>query len=211
MRLRRFHRSLWLFLLAMGLLPLGGCFQLTYPSVSYIPAPRLFESDDDVHVFRVDICHEYTGEMAHRDETDTLMELSVTGQWLPQMQVTVNSVRMVTGNPVSSVGAGSWSQMVVRLYRPGYKLVELESWDLLPTVVWEKASTLEDEEKALDQLASEGCMAPGSTSTPHRNALLGIAREYTRRSSKKTTDPHEREIEERMLAKAQKLRQLANQ
>jgi hypothetical protein len=93
------------------------------------------------------------------------------------------------------------SQVAVRLYRPGYDLVEIRAREPADGVIWKAAPDLASQERAVDALFSAGTVAagltreadpeellfdalvvlePGSTSDEHRDALLFGAAEYDR-------------------------------
>jgi hypothetical protein len=122
--------------------------------------------------------------------------------------------------------------MAIRLYRPGWKTVELRSWDLSSTVCWVKAETLREQETAVDELLSIenvpvmknvswfcdsdveslfrwGKVPPGSTSLAHRQALLFAASEYERLAEMPRDDPADPALVQRLREKAQAVRALA--
>jgi hypothetical protein len=79
--------------------------------------------------------------------------------------------------------------VALRLYRPGYDLVEIGSWEGTHRVEWKPTADLLGQEKAIDQLFACGASEfvgircnqdKGSVSEAHRKALLFGASEYER-------------------------------
>jgi hypothetical protein len=113
--------------------------------------------------------------------------------------------------------------VAMRLYRPGYDLVEIDSWQLPEKVAWKKAPDLAAQEKELDRLmlttdeASRPAiwlgrtLRPGSASAAHRQALLFGASEYERlAASAQSSHPNPNESSRRLVEKAGTLRALAD-
>jgi hypothetical protein len=67
----------------------------------------------------------------------------------------------------------------VRLYRPGYDLVEVQSWEKPPQLAWKAVPDVEGQEKTLDKLITWP-LEPGSATPAHRKALFFGAQEYAR-------------------------------
>src|SRR5262249_55105685 len=84
----------------------------------------------------------------------------------------------------------------VRLYRPGYQLVEIRPDHDSDTIQWKSAPSLADQEEAVDALLDmmnfgwwsprslfadwSSYLAPGSESPDHRSVVLFAASEYDR-------------------------------
>jgi hypothetical protein len=97
--------------------------------------------------------------------------------------------------------------MALRLYRPGYELVEVKPWERVNRVAWKSAPDLEVQEKTLDTLLPLGRLEPGSKSAAHRDALLFGAAEYERLAA--TAQAEDQRT--RLTSKAGKLRERANE
>jgi hypothetical protein len=171
---------------------------------------------DEVHAFRVDITrqNEDVGVCA----TERLSEIPArnTDEVPSQLRPGLISGFVVIGVAVNYVTYTSHS-LALRLYRPGYALVEVASWEFDHRVTWQPAPRVEDQEKALDGLfpldrdatspsiADSHGLANGSASPAHRRALLFGAAEYDRLG-------HQAESKERagrLARKAAALRELA--
>jgi hypothetical protein len=114
--------------------------------------------------------------------------------------------------------------VLLRLYRPGYELVEFDSWLARSEIEWNKASSVAEQEKAIDGLLhvrapyfgeKEGeysfpGLAAGSTSEGHRKALLFAASEYERVAAQLRAGREDPEQSgKRLLQKAGALKELA--
>jgi hypothetical protein len=86
----------------------------------------------------------------------------------------------------------------LRLYRPGYELVEIKPWERIDRVVWRPAADVEAQVRSLEQLLAG--------TTEDRNVLLFGASEYERLAR---TTPS-REQQRGLCRKARDLRELAN-
>jgi hypothetical protein len=223
---RRFT-GLWGLLLA-GCMPLG----YAYPTVSYVRPVRVGPARDEVKAFRVDIADEdnnmevkendryvLTPLRLHRDgSSDPQLKFAVTYGWL------WNCVAL-------SYGGSTQRTVLVRLYRPGYRTIEVQSWQANEPLAWTEATMLEEQEEAIDELVSTWkttgehvqaqyasqhfvpprepivflALAPGSTAPAHRAALQFAADEYER-LLKDATKP---DLHARLEEKAKTLRKLA--
>jgi hypothetical protein len=122
--------------------------------------------------------------------------------------------------------------MLVRLYRPGYQTVEVESWQKTGPVEWVTAPTPDEQERAIDDLVSTWNTSParlqvqlartemspprdplvfrylasGSASVEHQRTLRFAAGEY-KRLAEGATDPDART---RLDEKARALLHLAS-
>jgi hypothetical protein len=237
MRIAHVVRPMLFVLLAAGAPCLTGC-RVYYPSVSVVPPPAFQETTDDIHAFRVNDDFDGSSLISYFARGhETLAELSPAEMWLPQVRLSVNSkyYNDVAGVKVLGMEWDSWHSIYVRVYRPGWRIVDLQSWDLFPTVTWVKAESLHEQEEVLDNLMSrtspnpfrehyiqpteeadesqkfEFDLARGSTSAAHRSALLFGASEYTRLAALARRDQVDQAILARLLKKAEMLRELADQ
>ena len=199
-------------LTAVALCVVPGCLRMYYPSIAVIPPPPLQETPTDVHVFRVDTCRIGTGITLFIDP-EVLTEISGADLCKPQVQVGLTTCEywFFGGYPVG-FHENSGSHLALRLYRPGWKTVQLNSWNLAPTVKWEKAESLSDQEAALEELAFpfELFVSRGSTSPAHCAALLFIIGEWERLGRDFANSEHDHEVQQRLAEKANTFRKLAN-
>jgi hypothetical protein len=215
-------------LFAAGCMPIGYAF----PTVSYVRPATVGPVRDEVRAFRVDVVDEDSClEITEKDRyVLTPLPLHRDGSFDPQMKVAVdygwlwNCVAVIYDNSTHHT-------MLVRLYRPGYHTLELESWRKSGPLHWTPAPTPEEREEAIDMLVStwrtsparlqnkyafEGFvpprepivfhyLAPGSTANAHRAALRFAAGEYEQLLSETTNAVLRARLEE----KAKTLQQLA--
>lgn len=204
---------------------LPGCF-LPYaaPSLSYVPPFDLECPAGEVHAFRVNITR--TTKNHAQSETIALKEIGVDGmkKTAGQTGLEINRGRL-TGDE------GTSHTIAVRLYRPGFETVELNSWDSPGKVIWKPALTAAVQELALDDLFDLGnvdrkddqseverrrkrMLEPGSVSEAHRAALRFGAAEYARLAGQivgkeRSVPTAQQELRDRLVAKARRLEQLA--
>jgi hypothetical protein len=219
---------------AVGLLPLlaAGCFVpigYAYPTLSVTPPVDVGKPADEVHVFRVDVA-DVGGCLEFGAGPDRYVfhpvHLTDGGRGLPQVGVALdygwiwNCIALIFDKHTSHT-------VLVRAYRPGFRTVEVRSWQTTGKVPWEAAPDLDARERAVDALLSTRdtdspailphrdksdflehdsffSLAPGSAGAGHRQALLFAAAEYERLSS--SADGPQRL---RLWGKAQSLRELA--
>ena len=96
------------------------------------------------------------------------------------------------------------ASVVVRLYRPGYDLVEIGPWEGTNRVEWKPTADLLAQKNAIDTLFP-GKQEAGSTSKTHREALLFGASEYERLAQLPCSD----EKRETLAKSAKDMRTLA--
>jgi hypothetical protein len=140
------------FALPLGLLCLAGCLlPYAYPNLSYVPGCELSTQMPDCHVFRVDVAaHEV--DVGENGEY-TLVEIPrrSDGSFPPQFGLSVDYGFYVAGIAVN-YNVGWLHSTRVRLYRPGYQLIEQAPWDLTNKVQWQPATNWIEQEKAIDEL-----------------------------------------------------------
>jgi hypothetical protein len=204
---------------------LPGCL-LPYaaPSVSYVPPFDLECPAGEVRVFRVNITRERAD--IGQNELCELKEVGADGinKTPGQTGVSVNRGIYVF-SPALSYPVSTSHTIAVRLYRPGFEAVELNSWDPPGKIIWKPAMTAAVQEMALDDLfdldkkpaVGEGAvmvhrtLQPGTTSTAHRTALRFGAGEYARLAAQVTgKDASQQALRDRLVDKARRLEQLAD-
>src|SRR6266550_219510 len=117
--MNRVRRLLCGVLLAPGVFATG-CIPYAYPKLSFVPSCDLGPDATDTHAFRLDLTADTTLLVPERGEY-TLSEITPRpdGSIPPQSRVTVErGVFFLTQ-------LGRLHTTRVRLYRPGYQLVEL--------------------------------------------------------------------------------------
>jgi hypothetical protein len=220
--LRRCRGRALLFLL-LPILP--GCLvPFGFPKLDQTPLASLGTDTEEIHAFRVDVTRTYV-DIGGTDQC-ILSEVTFTpGGWvLPQTKVSVTYGMYVVGIVLNYPTYVSHA-VGLKLYRPGYDLVELDSWEFPKQVAWKQAVNLEAQEQALDRLflmvtedletkrhmfgfgMFKSVLAPGSVSAEHQRALLFGAKEYDRLAS--TANPHDstsRKVQQRLESKAEQLR-----
>jgi hypothetical protein len=225
--------------LALILLPtLPGCLiPYGFPKIDQTPLLCLGEETEEVHAFRIDVTRDFV-DIGGSDQC-TLSEVTfLPGRWVPpQTKISATYGHYVFGIALNYPVYTSHS-LGLELYRPGYELVELDSWQFSREIVWKKADDLRAQEQALDRLflmtaedrankpASVNVLgrrlqywgmisaqlSPGSESTDHRRVLLFGASEYERlRSSAKASGDEGEAVRCRLESKAQDLRKLAGE
>lgn len=171
---------------------LGGCiFPYVGPSIAYTPSVKLDVPREEVRAFRVDIASSRFIPFRH-DEITAMLSKSIAERL---SEVPISYEDEVPGQMKASVQYGvvvvglfngvrrDHDSVALRLYRPGYDLVEIGSWEGANRVEWKPAVDVSAQEKVIDRLFSD-CFrysqAKGSGSPAHREALLFGASEYER-------------------------------
>lgn len=217
----------------LGLL-MGGCMPLgyAYPKMSYIPQGTVGAVRDEVHAFRVDVTDDENSlEMTDKDSyVFSRVPLHTDGSYEPQTKVAFDYGCLLYG--MADVrDIARHHTLMVRLYRPGYHTVELEAWQTADRIRWIEATKVVEREQAIDDLVSTWktapqrlqnqaafngfvpprdpivfqCLAPGTTSEEHRDALLFAAAEYSRL----LPSAEDEDAKARLQAKATALREMA--
>ena len=204
-----------------------GCLiPCAFPTISQTPPASLGDEAAEAHVFRVDITRVYA-DVGGIDYY-TLYEVPSWPQgWvLPRTKVSATYGIFVFGIALNYPVYVSHS-LAMRIYRPGYELVELDSWDLPESITWKSVLDLHSQERALDHLFLTNekaeraeaehwpligrCLSAGSASKAHRRALLFGASEYERLAACEVAAKTEnKEARGRLQSKAVELRKLAD-
>jgi hypothetical protein len=188
---------------------LSGCLfpYCAYPTIDYTPAVKLDAPPGEVHAFRVDITRPtadmsvFVGPVFER-----LSELPATNtdEVPAQVKPSVSYGFVVIGIALNYLTHTSHS-VALRLYRPGYELVEIKSWQRMNRVAWKPIQDAAAQEQTLDLLLPAERLEPGSVSLAHREALLFGASEYERLAS----DARSEDLRARLTARATVLRSRA--
>jgi hypothetical protein len=214
---------------------LTGCIPIpyVYPTMDFVPPTQVGVPHDEVRAFRVDVRKEWGPCFAFQASRIALAEVpcSATGRTSSQVQVSMGYGYLLPYG-VLNYQFGTHPDLELRLYRPGCQTVRVDSWQRLEQVDWQQAATLQEQERAIDQLLfacdsrralappseSDGnvmsdwdgtpaALLPGSASRAHREALLFAGTEYERLAGL-TSEESERV---QLNLKAQRLRKLANE
>lgn len=215
----RYHRWIVLPLLLLT----AGCIPLfyAYPSISYVPGINCGPDHKGAVVFRVDATEETPGPGHYQ-----LHNIPMTQRGMVSGQARTSFDEGYYWNCISKVYASETSHTLhLRVYRPGYELIDIHAWQNGAGIQWKEARKPKDSEHAIDQLLAnvagedvngkEGPqfahLEPGSVSETHHEALLFAAGEYDRLAEKmeEFQQGTPRAIA-RCRAKAQALRDLAD-
>ncbi|HEV3261171.1 MAG TPA: hypothetical protein VG013_30240 [Gemmataceae bacterium] len=223
--------------IAVACLFSSGCVvPYAYPHLCCVPAVGTGPRHDEVHAFRVDV----TGDILDAGESDdyvlTPVALSPGGRAPVQARLALDYGYYVIGIAINYPVHHGHSTLL-RLYQPGYGLVEVCAWEMPAKVEWWPAQDLEAQEKAVDGLlqapsisgprmeftygydkgppfrkeqSNVHSLCPGSVAPGHREALFFAASEYERLTgllSAKEKDGQSRK--DRLLRKAHELRKRA--
>ena len=124
------------------LLPtLPGClFPFAVPKVSQTPLLNLGAEADQIHAFRVDVTTNFV-DIGGMDYL-TFSEIAPSSGWLlPRTKLSSTYGAYVFGVALNYPLCISHS-LGLKLYRPGYELVELESWEQPRKIDWNEAPDL---------------------------------------------------------------------
>lgn len=198
-------RQIALFAAGICLPFLAGCIPVAIPTVDYTPPVSLEARRDEVHAFRVDITN-MKHDLPWGLEFQELSEIPATNsdEVPAQVKPSITNGIVVVGIALNYF-YGTSHDMALRLYRPGYELIEIKSWQQKNRVVWKPAADAAAQEHAVDELVPASWVSNGSVSRAHANALLYGASEYERLAK----DAGAEMDRNRLSAKANKLREIA--
>jgi hypothetical protein len=165
-------------LLLAGLCPLlSGCVGVgwAYPTASFIPGVDLGESPHDVRAFRVDVkddtCRSDTGAPGG-EEADRYVMGEITLRFgdrlCPQGKLAVDYGWQSIGPPPARE-QNTHYLLLIRLYRSGYRTVEIPAWELASNPRWQAISTLAEQERAVDDLVSTFARDDHAHSKPRKS------------------------------------------
>jgi hypothetical protein len=227
--------SRWFFLVA--LLPhCTGCLYYAYPTLSHTPELAVDNKDGSAQAFRVDIDRTERKPLAPITQY-TLTSIPLDSRGLIPSQLELAPATGVL-NPLGVVEGGQHERSVytifVRLYKPGFRTMEVKAWEKSRELQWFPAPDLPAQEKAIDDLLavpatpdqpSRGTwwelkdeklpglgLQPGSVSSSQRKALEFAATEYQRLACTPiASSPSMQTARERLQQKANWLRHYAQQ
>lgn len=190
---------------------LSGCVcpYCAIPKLDYTPSVKLESEPDEVHAFRVDISRSNGSMSVFREgaASESLEELRVNdaNEVPAQIKPSVRYELVVIGIALNYLSYTTHS-VALRLYRPGYELVEVRSWERGDQIEWRAAPGLRAQEIALDSLFPIGSLERGSESRAHRKALIFGACEYERLA----TNADSKADQTRLIGEANELREVAD-
>jgi hypothetical protein len=154
---------------------LAGCLiPYAYPKLSHVPGYEVANPNiTDIHAFRVDV----TAHQADIDERDEYTLTPVTprsdGSYPAQTKLSLERGYYVLG-VVVNFNVAQLHTVRLRLYRPGFHLAELTSWDSADKVQWQPAKDWVAQEKATDDLLRQPAVtASEATRRRGASAILG--------------------------------------
>jgi hypothetical protein len=208
----------------------AGCVPIfyAYPSVSYVPALNLGPGHDNIFVFRVDVA-----------DDESTPGLAKPGHYRFR-QVHVAPHGTIMGQGKLAIDSGFYWNLIavtyaektdhsirLRLYRPGFDVLEIQAWQNEMSMEWTAVSDLRAQEKVIDKLlrpTGNGAWTqahkdkdwgldqvdPGSVTPEQRSVLVFVAGEYERLAADMALEANElAEACNRCHAKAKFLHELA--
>jgi len=146
----------WLFLVAV-LPQCTGCLYYAYPTLSHTPELAVDNKDGSVHAFRDDIDRTERKPLAPATQY-TLTSIALDARGLVPSQLELAPATGVL-NPLGIVEGGQHERstytIFVRLYKPGFRTMEVKSWEKSRVLQWFPAPDLLAQEKAIDDLLAD--------------------------------------------------------
>jgi len=140
-------------LIASVVLASGCLIPYSYPKLSYLPGVEQGPELADCHVFRVDcLVHETDNRGDNGEYTLTEVPRALDGHIPSQALWSLENKSVVVGIISANYEVGLVHRSQLRLYRPGYELVELESRDSAAKVQWRPVTNWADQERTIDRL-----------------------------------------------------------
>ena len=213
------QRRLILLVIGLTLPSLSGCLILPFwymPNVQHTPEVSLGADGHDVHAFQgmtssTRLVGSFTGTAPGHSLQEIPISMSAAGPVLPAQHRVNQSYGMVFVLFIVGEIAFVSESSEVRLYRPGYELVNVDAKAKAYQVQWQPAQTIADQERVLDNLYGDlETLASGSISEGHKRSLLYGAEEYERLSGiLSSPDTELTSDQSRLRFKSEQLRQLA--
>jgi hypothetical protein len=191
-------------------LPLLGCMvPYAYPKVDYTMPIKVECPGEEVHAFRVDITQHRT-DVPARDATVCLTELPLNGGGeIPAQKKSSVTYGFYVFAVALDLPVETNHDVHVRVYRPGFELVEIASWQPPECVDWKRAPDLKTQAEVLHSLV--WMAEPGSASPANRAALLFAASEYERLAALAPPDYGKDTLKSRLMDEARELRKRADE
>ena len=183
---------------------LSGCIICPYPTVGYTPSVNTSAPSDEIHAFRVDFTNHYgwffSDTKENRGKLDSRQKLSLlsvghNSEIASQVKPAINYGVILLVADIPGTGVLHTSESIgLRLYRPGFELVEINSWELANKVEWRRVDGLAGQERVLDQLF------PTDGNTFGDEAYVFGASEYMRLSNEAISNDDRTRLEAKARA-----------
>lgn len=180
---------------------LSGCIfpYYAYPTLDSTPAVKLGTQPGEVRAFRVDITRNRADLQKEASLiSETLEEIPVinSDEVASQIKTGISYGLVVIGLALNFTSETSHS-FAVRVYRPGYELIEIKSVEKINRVLWKPVSDLKDQEAAIDSLLGQGYHNGAAKPAAHIKAMQFVANEYGRLASSATSLDDRKRLEEK--------------
>jgi hypothetical protein len=189
----------------------AGCIApyCAFPTLDYIPPIEVGPEPSAVYAFRVDITHEWIDtELLYGEGHDIKSISSVClepTQKVPALVKPSLSYGIAYNCIALIFGTYTNHSLAIRLYAPGYYLVEIPTWKWPAKIAWKKADTLRKQQYALEALL-EGIKCDDSDG--QHQVRLFVAKEYERLAIvADTADPKDQALRREFQNEAQRLRE----
>jgi hypothetical protein len=144
-----------------ALLATGCLIPYAYPKLDYVPGTDLGPKAPDVHAFRVDV----TARQVDIGETGTFtlteIEPRADGSFPAQTRFSLERGVYLATVPLG-FNVGRRHATRVRLYRPGYQVVEVPAWGSAAGARWVPAADWLAQERAVDDLLHRPTVSAGA-------------------------------------------------
>jgi hypothetical protein len=147
----RFYHLTVTFLVVACPIASGCLFPYAFPKLSYVPGTAPRQSTPDVHAFRVDATADQIDIGESVSFALTRIKPKSDGRFPPQAGLSLERGFYVLGIALN-YNVGRLHTTRVRLYRPGFQLVELRAWDSADEVAWIIAADWREQEQSVDAL-----------------------------------------------------------
>ena len=148
----------------------GGCAPLiyAYPKLHHFAVRDVNAPAGDVHAFRRKTSRSGFDVLETQDVSLAPVRLADDAHKVSHTEVTLKSYVGI----VSALSHGWWTDhsIALRLYRPGYHLVEIEPGQEVEYVLWTPAPTLAEQERAVDILLSLDRPPPRTLASLHESS-----------------------------------------
>lgn len=152
-----------LFLAAVILPNCTGCVAFGYPTVHHVPEITVPNPDGSVHAFRVDVDTTQLPDGVKTQYVLSRIPVDPRGNIPSQLEVAATYGFANPFNVADVKVETNKYTMLVRVYRPGYRTIEVQQWDKSHELQWLPAaqlfmpgSDLIGQEKAVDDLLLDG-------------------------------------------------------
>ncbi len=159
----------------------AGCIPIfwAYPTVSYVPGLELRDAAPEVFTVRVDIEDYRPNTIMLGGPSDRYVLRPVTiapsGRVGSQAKLSLDHFNGKLVYGILPLVRHKSHTVCVRLYRPGYDLVEVRSLEWVGPICWRAASDLASRERAVDDLlATHATRGSDQCGSPEEQLILGL-------------------------------------